>query len=62
MIDGDVTVSYGSGESEKVSGSDLFYWPPGRSASVQKDAEVILFSPQAEHCEVIDHMKKQLSV
>lgn len=62
MIDGDVTVSYGSGENDKVSGGGLFYWPPGHSVCVQKDAEVILFSPQAEYCEVIDHMKKQLSV
>lgn len=37
-------------------GNDLFYWPPGHSARVVQDAEVILFSPQVEHSEVMDHM------
>jgi len=34
----------------------LFYWPPGHTARVGEDAEVILFSPQDEHTAVLDHM------
>jgi hypothetical protein len=61
MIDGQVTVSYSGGEQEEVNSGDLFYWPPGHSVRVGRDAEVILFSPQAEHCRVVDHLKKQLA-
>lgn len=60
LIEGDVTVSYKDGTEEEITGGDLFYWPPGHSVKVGKDAEVILFSPQAEHCEVVDHLKTQL--
>ena len=43
-----------------VLGGDLFYWPPGHTVAVSKDAEIILFSPQQEHCAVVDHLRKQL--
>ncbi len=42
------------------AGGDLFCWPPGHSVAVSKNAEVILFSPQAEHCAVVEHLRKQL--
>ena len=60
LIDGEVTVTYKGGEEETVTSGDLFYWPSGHTVRVGKDAEVILFSPQAEHCRVVDHLKKQL--
>lgn len=60
VMEGEVTVTYKDGPEETISGGDLFYWPPGHSVRVGKDAEVILFSPQAEHCAVVDHLKKQL--
>ncbi|MFN6963595.1 MAG: cupin domain-containing protein [Pyrinomonadaceae bacterium] len=60
LIDGQVTVTYAGGEEEDVNAGDLFYWPPGHSVRVGKDAEVILFSPQTEHCEVVDHLRRQL--
>jgi hypothetical protein len=47
-------VTYTNGDDETCVGDDLFSWPPGHS--VVKDAEVILFSPQVEHGEVMDHM------
>lgn len=37
-----------------------FYWPPGHSVRVVQDAEAILFSPQAEHIAVMDHMLAQM--
>lgn len=61
MIDGEVTVSYGNGTEETVVAGELFYWPPGHSVRVGVDAEIILFSPQVEHCAVVDHMKCRLS-
>jgi len=60
LMEGEITVTYKDGLEETVNGGDLFYWPPGHSVRVSKDAEVILFSPQAEHCEVVDHLKNQL--
>lgn len=61
MIEGQVTVSYLDGTEESVFAGDLFYWPPGHSVRVGRDAEIILFSPQAEHCAVIDHLKAKLN-
>jgi hypothetical protein len=60
MIEGKVFVTYSNGTEETVSGGDLFYWPPGHSVRVGADAEIILFSPQVEHCAVVDHLSKQL--
>lgn len=56
MISGEVVLTYTSGEEEICVGDDLFYWPPGHSVRVVQDAEVILFSPQVEHAEVLNHM------
>jgi len=61
MIEGEVTVSYSDGTEETVVGGELFYWPPGHSVRAGADAEIILFSPQAEHCAVVDHLKNQLT-
>jgi hypothetical protein len=61
LVEGEVTVTYKDGSSEVVTAGDLFYWPPGHTVKVGKAAEVILFSPQAEHCNVLEHLQKQLS-
>ena len=60
LIEGEITVTYGDGSNETVSGGDLFYWPPGHTICVGADAEIVLFSPQVEHCKVVDHIKGQL--
>jgi hypothetical protein len=52
----------GGDKQENVSDGDLFYWPPGHTVRVRRDAEVILFSPQAEHCAVIEHIRAKLAV
>jgi hypothetical protein len=59
--EGEVTVSYKDGYEETIQTGDLFYWPPGHSVRANKDTEVILFSPQAEHCSVVDHLNRQLA-
>ena len=60
MLEGEVTVTYSDGKEETVSGSDLFYWPPGHSVRAEQDSEIILFSPQTEHCTAVNHMKQKL--
>ncbi len=61
MMAGEVVITYTNGRQETCVGDDLFYWPPGHSVRVVKDAEVILFSPQVEHVAVIDHMLAQMA-
>ena len=60
VISGEVVVTYTNGTEEACAGDDLFYWPPGHSVRVVNDAEVILFSPQREHSDVMDHMLRQI--
>jgi len=60
LIEGEVVVTYKDKESETVKGGDIFYWPPGHTVKVDKDAEVILFSPQHEHVKVVEHLAGQL--
>ncbi len=61
MLQGELTVTYADGHQEDVSGGDLFYWPPGHTVKVGKDAEIVLFSPQHEHGLVIDHMLQKMA-
>jgi hypothetical protein len=61
MISGSVVVSYADGSEETCSANDLLYWPPGHSVRVLEDAEFILFSPQVEHAQVMDHMLAVMS-
>ena len=49
------------GTDEHCVGGDLFHWPAGHSVRVEEDAEVILFSPQKEHTEVLEHMIATMS-
>jgi hypothetical protein len=60
LIKGDLTVTYADGETEGTHAGDLFFWPPGHSVKVNRDAEFVLFSPQHEHSPVFDHINKQL--
>ena len=61
MIEGQLTITFADGKRERVSGGDLFYWPPGHTVRADADTEVILFSPQHEHTKVIDHMRAKMS-
>ena len=61
LMEGEIAVIYKNGQQERISGGELFYWPPGHSVRVEKNAEVILFSPQIEHCKVVEHVSKQLA-
>jgi hypothetical protein len=61
MVSGEVAITYSDGDTEICKGDDLFYWRPGHSVRVVQDAEVILFSPQVEHGQVMDHMLEVVS-
>ena len=62
VIAGEVVVTYTDGYGpERCSAGECFYWPAGHSVRVDKDAEVVLFSPHEAHAAVIDHMKHVLA-
>jgi len=61
VINGVIEVTFTDGRTETVTQGDLFYWPPGHTIRVEQDAEMICFSPQAEHRAVVDHVQKQLA-
>jgi hypothetical protein len=61
VLSGCVVATYTDGSEDRCSGGDLFYWPPGHSVRVSEAAEVILFSPQVEHSEVMDHMLAKMA-
>ncbi|CAM3829657.1 cupin domain-containing protein [Rheinheimera salexigens] len=56
MLAGELVVTYLDGTEDTCKEHDLFYWPPGHTLRVVEDAEVVLFSPQHEHGQVMDHM------
>ena len=56
VLQGQLTTTDAAGNRETVNANDLFYWPPGHNVKVDTDAEIIMFSPQHEHSQVIDHM------
>ncbi len=56
VIRGQITTTDAIGLQETVKTNDLFYWPPGHNVKVDTDAEIVMFSPQHEHSQVINHM------
>jgi len=56
VLRGQLTTTDANGLEETVNENDLFYWPAGHNVKVNKDAEIIMFSPQHEHSHVIRHM------
>lgn len=60
VISGAITAIYTSGEEETVRTGDLFYWPPGHSVRAEKDTDIVMFSPQKEHNEVMKHILQKI--
>ena len=58
--EGEITVTYSDGKEEIVRGGEMFYWPPGHTVSVQQDAELLMFSPERPHLDVLAHMKAKI--
>jgi hypothetical protein len=56
VVRGQITTTSANGARETVRANDLFYWPPGHNVKVDADAEIVMFSPQREHSDVIEHM------
>lgn len=61
VLRGEITTTDVTGAQETVNAGDLFYWPPGHNVKVTADAEIIMFSPEHEHTNVINHMLAKVS-
>jgi len=60
VINGVITAMYKSGDEETSRTGDLFYWPPGHSVRAEENTDIVMFSPQKEHCEVIEHIQRKV--
>ena len=56
LLSGQLTTTDAKGIEEIVDANELFYWPAGHNVKVNADAEIVMFSPQHEHTQVINHM------
>jgi hypothetical protein len=61
LISGEVVVTYTDRSTERVGDGEVFHWPSGHSVRVERDAEVIMFSPQDAHGAVIEHIRGRLA-
>jgi hypothetical protein len=57
VVKGAITALYSSGEEETSRTGELFHWPPGHSVRAEEDTEIVMFSPQKEHGEVLEHIR-----
>lgn len=61
VLEGTLTASYSDGSKEITETGELFYWPPGHTVQANDDSEIVMFSPQDEHAEVLDHILTKMS-
>ncbi|TIC87358.1 cupin domain-containing protein [Nocardioides sp. GY 10113] len=59
---GRVVVTYADGRTETCAAGEMFHWPAGHTVRVEEDAEILMFSPAAEHRRVMNHMLGMLAV
>lgn len=60
VIKGEITALFKDGKQETSYTGDLFYWPPGHSVRAEKETDIVMFSPQKEHSEVIRHILRKI--
>ena len=60
VIKGRIHIKYGDGTEEHVQAGDIYYWPPGHTAIIEEDAEIVEFSPNEEMNIVLAHLQKKL--
>ena len=56
LVRGRLVVTYADGSEETCAGGEVFHWPAGHSVRVEEDAELVMFSPDAEHFAVMNPM------
>lgn len=61
LIRGRVVVTYDDGTTESCSAGEMFHWPAGHTVRVEDAAEIVMFSPAAEHQAVMNSMLEVLA-
>lgn len=60
IIKGKIRIRYQDGTDEVNEEGNLFFWPAGHTALVEKDLEFIEFSPKHEMEQVLQHVQHKL--
>jgi len=60
VVTGAITARFSDGAEETSHTGDLFFWPPGHTVRAEEDTDIVMFSPQHEHSEVIQHIQGKL--
>jgi hypothetical protein len=60
LLSGRLVVTYADASAETCATGDLYHWPPGHTVRAVEDSELIMFSPQVEHGQVLDHLLAKL--
>jgi len=62
IVDGALQVRYADGTEEVNEAGEAVYWPGGHTIFTEDEpVEFILFSPQDEHGEVLDHLNDRMA-
>ena len=61
ILQGAFRIIYDNGSEEVLKQNDVFYLPPGHTAKVDEDLKCIMFSPNEEHDEVLNHAMKKMA-
>lgn len=61
IAQGAARVLYEDGTEELLEEGDVFYMPPGHTMVVEKDLQIIDFSPEKEFMEVMNHVKSKMA-
>jgi len=60
LFKGQMTIQYDSGEKEVIKAGNVYYMPPGHTATIDEAVAAIEFSPEKEYTEVMEHIKKKM--
>ncbi|HKJ71341.1 MAG TPA: cupin domain-containing protein [Gammaproteobacteria bacterium] len=61
VVEGAITARYSDGGEETSRTGDLFFWPPGHTVRAEEDTDIVMFSPEHEHSEVLQHIQGKLN-
>lgn len=61
IIEGTFRIVYDNGEEDVLEGGDVYYLPAGHTAIVEEDMKCIMFSPDKEHGDVLDHAMNNMA-
>lgn len=60
ILKGALNVEYSDGSKERITAGDIYYVPKGHTGWFDAGSALIIFSPEAEHKVVEEHLAKKL--